>query len=239
MYLATFWLGSHGWIWLLLAGAWLLTPAPRAAKVFVVGAVVLWNVYVAKVGGDFMYGCFFVTLLAVAAEALAHRVARSERTLGAAAAGLLLASSVGEPITEHGTWGIVDESGYYPVEGWHPVRVGSAKFDVGLFFAETLHDRGIRPTLGSGGIGMMGYYSRLPIIDVLGLTDVTVARAALTRRGRPGHEKRPPEGYLAERGGTLLRGKSGMARLHPERFRDLAVLRLRPLEGRDPWLLLR
>jgi arabinofuranosyltransferase len=47
-------------------------------------------------------------------------------------------------------------------------------------------------------IGFMGYYagSKVLFLDRLGLTDPVVARTGMERRGRPGHEKRAPLGYL-------------------------------------------
>ncbi len=50
-------------------------------------------------------------------------------------------------------------------------------------------------------VGFLGYYSgdRVNVLDRLGLTDPIVARRKIVKRGRPGHEKSAPFGYLVYR----------------------------------------
>lgn len=50
-------------------------------------------------------------------------------------------------------------------------------------------------------VGFLGYYSgnRVHVIDRLGLTDPVIARQKIEKRGRPGHEKSAPFGYLTYR----------------------------------------
>ncbi|MEN8152922.1 MAG: hypothetical protein ABFR75_02785 [Acidobacteriota bacterium] len=50
-------------------------------------------------------------------------------------------------------------------------------------------------------VGFLGYYSgnRVHVFDRLGLTDPVVARQPIEKRGRPGHEKSAPFGYLMYR----------------------------------------
>jgi len=50
-------------------------------------------------------------------------------------------------------------------------------------------------------VGFIGFYSgpRVNIVDRLGLTDPVVARRKIGKRGRPGHEKSAPFGYLIYR----------------------------------------
>lgn len=47
-------------------------------------------------------------------------------------------------------------------------------------------------------VGFTGYYAgnRVYVVDQLGLTDPVISRAAVSERGRPGHEKHAPLGYL-------------------------------------------
>ncbi len=50
-------------------------------------------------------------------------------------------------------------------------------------------------------VGFIGYYSgpRVNVLDRLGLTDPVVARRKIEKRGRPGHEKSAPFGYMIYR----------------------------------------
>jgi hypothetical protein len=50
-------------------------------------------------------------------------------------------------------------------------------------------DAGLHLRIATSAIGMVGYYSRMELIDLTGLTDRRVARQKLKRRGRPGHER--------------------------------------------------
>lgn len=242
LYLATFLLGEQAWL-ALLAGAALcaipaLRPEIRRFRAFAAAGGALYAGYVCRVGGDYMYGRFLVPLLplvAVAAEAAVHELARARRPRRAAIAlGLLLASSVRpSPFAgkEH-RWGQSLENEYYPVTSLRPLRVGHHAFRVGHLLGR-LQAAGVEPTLGTGGIGMVGYYSRLPLVDVRGLTDRVVARRELSGRGHVGHEKVAPRRYIVKRKVHLLRARSGQDKFHPKRFRELTAVRLG--RERDPW----
>ncbi len=52
---------------------------------------------------------------------------------------------------------------------------------------------------------MVGYYSHLRLIDVLGLTDPKTARREVQERGMPGHEKKARLKHLEREGVVLLR----------------------------------
>jgi arabinofuranosyltransferase len=244
VYAATFYLGVHGWALALLFGLGLARPARTEAmqrfRLFAGGAFVLWNAYVPWVGGDFMFGRFLLPLLPLlllGAESLVLSAASTGRsaTAVAAALGLLLATARGASPIPPGTirWGIADEGTVYAVTSLRPIEVHHPNFRAGKFFGRVLTDRGIAPVIATSGIGMVGYYSRLPVIDLLGLTDATVARRTLAARGRPGHEKRADDDYLARRAVRIVRRAP-----RPERFADVARLRL-PDVGGKPWYLFR
>ena len=223
-YAATFYLGSHFFIQTILFGVWVLWRSRRPGllgfKVFTGASVVLYNLYVIKVGGDFMYGRFYLSLLPLCllgAEALFYNAAvgpalpisRRRTAAAAALAGLLATSAVGLHLIGPNKirWGIADEGSVYRLEQLSPPVVHHPNFRVGTLFGTALADRGITPFVATTGIGMLGYYSKLPVIDIRGLTDVTVARAELQQRGRPGHEKRASNEYMVQRGVRFLRWK--------------------------------
>lgn len=54
------------------------------------------------------------------------------------------------------------------------------------------------------GSGAVPYYSKLPSIDMHGLTDRGIAKIELLKRGRPGHEKHADTYHLIERGVNLI-----------------------------------
>ena len=83
-------------------------------------------------------------------------------------------------------------------------------------------ERGYPPLVAAGMIGALGYYSRLPILDLFGLVDAEIAR----------HENTPPAGAL------VLPGHS---RSHPryvfEREPQYIVMEEQPGPGSHPAML--
>ncbi|MEO0604293.1 MAG: hypothetical protein AAF211_22850, partial [Myxococcota bacterium] len=222
-YLAASYVAGHLWVHVPLAVSWVALSRGREQRfAALVGAMgVLWHAYVLKVGGDFMLGRFLVALvplLLLAGERAWVHAGRRHVAAGIAVGALLLGTARGVTLIPPNTiaMGLADESTVYPVTSWSPVEVRHSNFHAGRAFGRFLHDRGIEFPLATSGIGMLGYYSRMPVIDVLGLTDATIAHRPSRERGRPGHEKRPGPGYLDEREVVLERVK-----------------------GRDPWDALR
>src|SRR5690606_28413740 len=79
----------------------------------------------------------------------------------------------------------------------------------------------------------IGYYSQMTVIDRLGLTDATVARQKLERRGRPGHEKVANLEYIRERGTHFIRDVSP-----PKWFRTYGRIRWGAETGGRHWYIL-
>ena len=236
----TFFLASHYWVVYLLWILWILFPFGKSGaarfKWFSAGAVLLYNMYVLKVGGDFMFGRFYhslIPLLLLAMEQLVYRVllhperikSRSPTWACILVAVMLAASARGVNLFEAPKrirWGIACEGTVYEMASIDPVRIRHHSFTEGRLFGKALYDRGIRPVIATGGIGMIGYYSRLEVIDLRGLTDATIAHRPIDRRGRPGHEKFPTREYLHQRNVKIIRWRGA----HPPRYRRLASLRL-------------
>jgi hypothetical protein len=214
VYLTDFWLGSATLPWAIVAGVWAARgSAPLHARVYVGLVVLLQTVYVARIGGDFMSGRFFVVLLpllALAAEG-AWRDLRPRRPAAAAAlVGLLVAGLGAGSLVRSGSlrWYLADEGTLYPVTQWAPVTIEHPSFHIGHAVQRGLTARGITPTMAAGTIGMLGYYGGLPLIDLHGLTDRTVARSGSGARGHIGHEKMARPAYLKKRGVTLVQSES-------------------------------
>jgi hypothetical protein len=209
-YAYSFYLGSHFWILIPAVLYWLVRGKGHGElRVFVATALVLYNAYVLKVGGDFMAGRFYVVLVPlflIGAEAWLYSVARV-RWMFVGATVLSLTAHGVHVIPQDRTryHGITNESSVYRVEWAYPVKVRHPGYDLGNLFGRALEKRGVRPLIATSGIGMVSYYSNLPVLDLVGLTDATVARTPLKKRGRPGHEKWATERYLLERKPLFIR----------------------------------
>jgi hypothetical protein len=107
---------------------------------------------------------------------------------------LILASAVRPSLTRlHPTWGIVSLEEHYAYVSY---RIEEGRFLRRLVLAGHLPADTV---IAVRGAGALPYFSRLPIVDIHGLNDRTVARKPLERRGKVGHEKHASEEYLRER----------------------------------------
>jgi hypothetical protein len=230
IYAVTFLLGAHAWVWIAGLAAWWIgggdTAAARTLRIYTTIAVPVWSLYVLKVGGDFMYGRFWLPLvpsLLLGAERVVLRsVARRQLARAVVAAFVIGATLRGVPLIPNRDHieGIADEGTYYPIESLFPLVIDHASYREGTLLGSALRDRGITPTIATCCIGMAGYYSGLELIDTHGLTDRKVARQKTPERfGKPGHEKIAEKKYILERGVRLARYHA-----HPKKWWKLTEL---------------
>jgi hypothetical protein len=165
--------------------------------------------YVAKVGGDFMLGRFFVAALPfwfLLVDA-GYRVLLSKARWKSALILSLPASVMVVPISviKPGEifHGIADERTYGRVRNFAKMDVDSFGYSLGHRLHRELASNGILPKMALWCIGMSGYYSKLPVFDLRGLTSRSVARLPIAARGRPGHEKKASAGLVVESGAQL------------------------------------
>ncbi len=224
---------AQGWVYLThflcTTGAWLGAPLlawlalspPRhrtdtALRTFAVAAAALLGGYVVRVGGDFMEHRFLLVLLPVAAVAvevsLRRRLAagggRKPLSWGPAVAGLALAAVALLPVRPIGPfekrWHLAAEETFYAVTGLFPLVIGDSHFEMAHRLAEAFpQGSGLSPRLAEGNVGFVSYYSKLPVVDELGLTSRRVAHKPLAGRGRPGHEKVATLEDLLEEGADI------------------------------------
>ncbi len=233
-YASSFCLGSHFWIVALFFLIWLATPsrrgtAMRSMKLFSGISIIVYNYYIIKIGGDFMYGRFYVTLIPLALLGVenwlytgtlkANPARTRDRSLLATVliAAFLFGTAGGVTIIGPGIWrwGITNESLVYRVESFSPVVIRHFSFRLAHFMKKVMYDRGVRPVISTHGIGMIAYYSELETIDQMGITDAFVAHLPLKRRGLTGHEKHAPLWYLRKR--NVILGRLKM----PKRYNEL------------------
>ena len=218
IYLFGFLMGTHFWLIVLIGLAgWLLKASPEVTRIrwFAFTAFALFVPYVLKVGGDFMYGRFFVSLiplLLLAAEATAVQLYGRQARAGLAIGVLLASTATGIQLNPDRKiqWRMAWENSYYRLESTFPVVVNHQNRRAGQKLGRLLTDRGFTPLIATSGIGMFGFYSRLPILDTHGLTDAEVAQIDVGKRGYPGHEKSAPGSLLTERGVRIRRKKCHM-----------------------------
>ena len=232
LYALSFLLGAHLWLLLPLALLGLLAPAAdrtqRRLRSFCLLALLAYNLYVIKVGGDFMVGRFYVVTLPLWLL-LAHRGLRWLQTRGRykgiLAAALMAAPIGGVGIVEGGpgSWYLSSEASHYRLTSWFPqVAMEHHNWRAADRMRRLLAERGIHPVIATSGIGMVGYYSGLELIDIVGLTDRHVARSALPERRMPGHEKRARQVYLDRRGVQLIRARA----YQPRRWSEATTIDL-------------
>lgn len=185
----------------------LLLPGSRRAAAFVLAGAAAWVAFFLRSGGDlFEYSRMMfplvpaLTVLALAGIAeLTRRIAARTRwarragALAALTAAVCALAAGGRAATVHAI----------PPQGASPRVVEWAA--VGRYLRA--HFRGA--TVATVPIGAIGYYSQLPILDLVGLTEPAIARAGrtvppelLTRRWI-GHERHCTECVLA-RAPTLI-----------------------------------
>jgi hypothetical protein len=174
-------------------GAWRHRSSLTARYAMI--ALPLYLVYVAKIGGDFMQGRLLTPALALgfllAELGLRALVSEGRWPL---ALGMLLPMTLAAVPTNviapgEKKWNLADERTFYPLQTYSPVRVGSIYSVQADGLVDTFVSHGVNPRLAIGCVGIVGYQTRLPIFDMLGLTSVAVAHQPVLVRGRPGHEK--------------------------------------------------
>lgn len=172
-------------------------------------ATPLYLLYVAKIGGDFMYGrllCPLIPAWIVLAEIGLRRLLLARYRLLAFPALILLVFTI-LPVRLiqpwEKKWFLADERTFYELQSFSPIRVGMTYFGWSEILKRHFVDHHLFPLFAVDCVGMVGYYTGLPLIDNFGLTDRTVAHQAITVRGRPGHEKFSTPEYIKSRGAAL------------------------------------
>jgi len=190
---------------------WLLWKSPKSAPAsepfdwFRVHALLastfaaLYTYYVVRVGGDFMYGRLLVPVipyLAILLELAVHRLSLVRPLLYGEIVFAVLAMPVVTPRPVTGTeWssGIADERAVYSDQN---VAEADEKARVLAEFFEGLPVR----VAFLGTEARIMYEADIPVAieSDTGLTDRTIARQPLAKRGRIGHEKRASPAYLVD-----------------------------------------
>ena len=200
-YLGVFLGTTGGYVWLpLWLSALVLGPKDRHGiilRVFSLLSVLIFGTYVCKVGGGFMENRFLLVLLPIVfltielwARPLLNIGTRRAFLFGAI--GLLFTAvvtrvEVVKPFQKK--WHIAAEHTWYQVSKLYPLEIRSRYFGIGKKLGKMFENHPYKPRIAYPCVGMVGYYSRLPLVDTYGLVNRRVAHKTLLKRGRPGHEK--------------------------------------------------
>lgn len=212
-YLADFLADGAGFLLLPAAAAALREPCLRPGALF----AAVFSAYVVGVGGDaFAHGRFLLPVLGV----LVVLAVRGSLRLYEARRGLGLASAACVALA---FW-VQVYGGALSVEGLRESKRAAAlrkarRVDAtfergGQKKAEVILGRGEPVRLvAATGIGVFGYHSRLPILDLLGLVDETIARGPSAASGHgypaPGHSRSNADYVLAREPDYILMRKKG------------------------------
>ncbi len=168
-------------------------------------ALVPYLVYVAKIGGDFMYARLIIPVLAVAAllaeQGLADLVTRRRpaRWLAAGLLGLAAVPVYLIPPREF-RWYIADERTLYSISDvWPEIIHDDVRLQERAQALKAIAEVDSSLLVAELNIGLTGWESNLRMVDILGLTDRTLAHRPTAERGRPGHEKLADPSYLFSR----------------------------------------
>lgn len=199
-------------------------------------AVVVYGGAVVRVGGDFMFARLFVPLtplLALLVEVGLTRVARGRMLpkLGVTVFAVAIMQLVPRPVSGISwRYGVADEWEYYdPASRTFMLRDAEA-------LRRATHGLPIRVAF-MGGLAGVIYASGVPwATDAeTGLTDRTIARNRIAKRGRPGHEKRPTVEQLLERKIHLVFGSAVVRDLRIHQSLPVVPIRIGDLDGVLLW----
>jgi len=215
-------------------------------------SIVLILLYIMKVGGDFMHGRFFMSVLPLfflllelggkhwLARRLKDRATRPSGWLGPwlrAAAGMLLVLVLvfvffkpepqGKVVTGEAL--IANEQKWYQVTTFHPMEVDSYHYRSGKVLDAAFAPIQEKPLYAAFCVGMQSFYSRMPMLDCFGLTNSHIAHQPFTgKRKRPGHERTISPAYMQQRSPWLFAPYPNMFPLPVpyEEYQDVQALYL-------------
>jgi arabinofuranosyltransferase len=196
------------------------------------GVAAVWMVYVVLVGADFMEFRFLVPVLpvfAILASFLLDHFRDRRRQM--ALLSVLLVFSLAHRVFPNGVYPVLSFS---ELSHW-PNESATTWLAMGETLAEAFPgglDEPGQPLIAVAPLGVISYFSDLPTVDMLGLSDREVAR-----EGRPfplyypGHVRMADVDYLIERDVALVVGQPSWEKVDPDRssYRLSEVVRFYPV----------
>lgn len=186
-------------LFVLTAGFRRLTP-PSAGLALAFAATLA---YIAAVGGDFMEFRLLVPVLPIMVLLIVWTVFRvvAQKEVRAAFIALVLAGWIHHAVTFEST-GAVES---IPMLADHLTRPQEDWIGIGRHL-ESIFRRNPDVRIAASACGAIPYYSALPTVDMLGLTDPWVPRHGVELSGEAGHVWLAPFSYLLEKRVNLVLG---------------------------------
>jgi len=164
--------------------------AQRHLFLFCSLSLTIFGLYVVKVGGDFMLYRFFVVLLPLCW--FIYPLLKPQRWWGRLTLSVAVALAI-TPVEivkfQKKKWKLAAEETFYQVSSFYPFELSSryARMGHDLRLLNDVVPQELRVAVDC--VGMVGFYSKVRVFDLFGLTSPRVAHQPLKKRGRPGHEK--------------------------------------------------
>lgn len=189
-FVRSYWIAPVLLFAMLQLGPLFKNPKTRALIV----CLALWLVYLVVVGGDFMEFRFLVPVLPLLFVVVLAGMPQDAK-LKAALVVILLIGSVSHAIRFRGVGAIE------PVRNLqaHVLAADEDWRRVGIVLGELFGSLNPAPWIATTAVGAIPYGSGLPTVDMLGLTDVEVARHGVFVGMRPGHRVMARTAYLVSR----------------------------------------
>lgn len=170
----------------------------RSRFAFILGVVLVHVLYVIRVGGDFMVGArFFIPILpALLVLTTESVVVLTEKIRVLQVRHVLRLVSVALILTVLATQ-------VRPARAWRTMtrEFNLRKMDAAQYFLEKFPPDSL---IATDAIGIIGYITKMPILDVLGTVDRHIGHAKVPMgKGLPGHEKYDAD-YVFERNPDVI-----------------------------------
>jgi hypothetical protein len=188
-------------------GRWNSAPADGRHGAFFLGTCALFVAYLVHIGGDFMFARRLVPAIPLVFLAIEERLVRVPRRRAQAALAVAALAAAALTFVPHGLIYsgapyriryVADEPRFYSAD-----RIEWRK-DQARVVGQALAGTNVRVAF-EGGMCVFGYYSKLPYLaEMTGLTQYSLAKLPLDKRGFVGHEKSGDEQWLTENDIHLL-----------------------------------
>lgn len=165
--------------------------------------IVLWCIYMVKVGGDFMEFRFLVPILPLFFILITTLIFSLNNTKVKIALGAMVLFG---SLHHFATFRYI--KGIEPIS-WlsgHIINKNENWDKVGLVLKEIFSESGRSVTIATSAAGAIPFYSQLPTVDLGGINDKWIARNGIIVSTRPGHHKGAPLEYLVKRKVNLVLG---------------------------------
>jgi arabinofuranosyltransferase len=194
-----------------------IVAGPIGARILI-AILILWIIYVVRVGGDFMEFRLLVPVLPLAMTLLAALiVSLPRRAVRVVLTVLVVVGSLWHAVTFHSVSGISpirELKSYIEDENQNWDEIGRS---LGRLFGG--EENGV--TIATSAAGAIPYYSRLRTVDMLGVNDKWIAKHGIVWSPRPGHQRMATHEYMRDRGVNLVIGHPRVDRADIDSVGDL------------------